>query len=124
MSNKVLGRCACPLCGCPDQEVKETAKNNPKPYLCCEDCQVQIFARGAKSSRILKSLSGRIIEHLRELIDKILAGSGIAKTKPEPAAPVEPKPEPVKPPAVEPVAPAVADKKTEPAEKTIFDWLS
>lgn len=58
MANEVLGKCACPLCGYPNQEVRQTSKTNPKPYLCCEDCHAQIFARGAKSARILK---GRIV---------------------------------------------------------------
>lgn len=60
MANEVLGKCACPLCGYPNQEVRQTSKTNPKPYLCCEDCHAQIFARGAKSARILKGLIKKI----------------------------------------------------------------
>lgn len=118
MSNKVLGRCACPLCGCPDQEVRESTAKSPKPYLCCEDCQVQIFARGAKSSRILK-------QRIAEASPKATVAA--AEKPAAHVAPVATKPEPVKSPAAAPVAPVVAavvEKKTEPAEKTIFDWLT
>lgn len=120
MNNKILGRCACPLCGCPDQEVRETAKNNPKPYLCCEECQAQIFARGPKSARILRGMIGRTLDHLRALIEKIMQGSATAK----PAQPAIIKAPEAQPPAA-PVAPVAAapSPEPEPAERTIFDWF-
>jgi hypothetical protein len=94
MSNPVLGKCACPLCGFPNQEVRETSKTNPKPYLCCEDCHAQIFARGAKAARILK---GRIEAGNNPLNDPRIvenAAPAVVAAKPAPipqAAPTPPE---------------------------------
>lgn len=106
MANEVLGKCACPLCGFPNQEVRQTSKTNPKPYLCCEDCHAQIFARGAKAARILK---GRIVakesDHMysdesdvENAINHPLMGGNNDK----PAAVVAEKPAPIAPPAPKP----------------------
>lgn len=101
MSNKVLGHCACPLCGFPDQEVRESSAKSPKPYLNCDECGVQIFTRQAKSVRLLKQRM---------------------EAAPQQAAAIA-KPEPVKTPAAEHVAHVVAESQTEPSERTIFDWF-
>lgn len=114
MSNKVLGHCACPMCGFPDQEVRESSAKSPKPYLNCDECGVQIFTRQAKSVRILKQ---------RMEVAPPQAAMPSAKLAPVVA---KPKPEPVKTTAAEPPAPVVAvvaEPQTEPAERTIFDWF-
>jgi hypothetical protein len=100
MVNEVLGKCACPLCGFPNQEVRQTSKTNPKPYLCCEDCHAQIFARGAKAARILK---GRIVvqesDHMySDESEEFNAARAVVAAKPAPI----PQPAPTPPEAPKP----------------------
>lgn len=101
MSEKVLGRCACPLCGFPDQEVR--LSKNEKPYMACDECGMQLFSRQAKSVNLLKSR-----------VKQIEPVKVAPVVKAEPVAPV-------KPPAV----PPVAVKKTvqDDEEVTMFDVL-
>lgn len=57
IANKVLGRCTCPLCKSEfSQEVRESEKSR-KPYLNCDECGCQIFARQPASVKILHSLA-------------------------------------------------------------------
>lgn len=127
MANEVLGKCTCPLCGYV-QDLKLTSRANPKPYMTCEDCHVQIFARGAKSARLLKNL---LLKKLDSLINKTGLESNplndprfVENAAPAPApAPVN-KPKAIKPAALaapDPVPPVEAQPKP---EKTIFDFFS
>lgn len=95
--NQVLGNCDCPLCGFKLQEVR--IASGGKPYIICDECGMQLFARQARSVRILK-----------EKTAPIYPAAEPVKKKAEP--------EPVKKPEAVP-APAPEQKK----EKTMFDFL-
>lgn len=119
MSNQVLGHCACPLCGCPNQEVKESNAKSPKPYLNCEECGVQIFTRQSKSVRILKQ---KIVVLESDHMYDDSEGDKVVKKTAAPVAVAKPIPvETAKP--VAPAKPVEAVSSTKPVEKTIFDWL-
>ncbi len=55
MAQKVLGTSACPLCKFPNQEIRESEKNG-KPYMVCDECGCQIFARQARSVKLLREM--------------------------------------------------------------------
>lgn len=47
----------CPLCE-RKLEIRKTVKKNPKPYMICEDCGVQLFVRGKTGiDRLKKKVS-------------------------------------------------------------------
>lgn len=54
--NEVLGHTKCPLCGFDHQEVR--AASNGKPYMICDECGMQMFARQARSVRLLRERAG------------------------------------------------------------------
>jgi hypothetical protein len=83
MAQKVIGRCACPLCGYADQEIRESDKNG-KPYMVCDECGCQIFARQARSVKLLRDkASAAPAEIAREVKPSV-------PDAPKPAAPKEP----------------------------------
>lgn len=55
MANPDIARCACPICS-GDAALRETSKK--KAYIVCENCGVQIFARGPESNRLLRAKGG------------------------------------------------------------------
>jgi DNA-directed RNA polymerase subunit RPC12/RpoP len=55
MTNEVIGQCACPLCKSEFEQEIRLAKTG-KPYLTCEECGVQIFARQGRSAKLLRAL--------------------------------------------------------------------
>lgn len=50
----VLGKCRCPVCKTPDQVMKQSDKG--RPYLMCDECDVQIFARSKRSGDAMLAL--------------------------------------------------------------------
>lgn len=98
MANPDIARCNCPVCR-GDAALRETSKR--KAYIVCENCGVQIFARGEISNRLLREMAG---------------------VTSQPGAAVPPSTEPAK----ETPAPAVT-VRTHSAEgeteETIFDIL-
>lgn len=113
MANPDLGRCACPVCA-GNAALRETIKR--KAYVVCENCGVQIFARGHESDSLLRRLGGP------------LAG-GAERAEPGPAASAPPVEPPAKQPPAQPAAPVVtvrthsSDGGTLEDETTIFDLL-
>lgn len=55
MPRDAIGHHACPLCGFDDVEVRETEGKNPKPYMVCEECGMQLFARQPAACRALRA---------------------------------------------------------------------
>lgn len=122
MVNEVLGECVCPVCKSEYPQEIRKAKTG-KPYLNCDECGVQIFARQPASVKILRGLAallGQKPDSLSVSVKQpeavpVLAGQGVEKVpekippKPAPALAQKPKPAPV--------------VMTEHEEKTIFDWL-
>ncbi len=108
MANEVLGKCACPLCGYAAQDVKKSNAKNPKPYLNCDECGVQIFTRQAKSVKILTA---------RMTAEKPAA---VAIGAP---APVK-TPEAIKPATLDAPEPVTPVEEQPKPEKTIFDFFS
>lgn len=48
MANRdVLGHHACPVCGFAHQEIRKAT--NGKPYIICDECGAQVFARQQRS---------------------------------------------------------------------------
>jgi hypothetical protein len=105
--NQVLGNCDCPLCGFKLQEVR--IAQGGKPYIICDECGMQLFARQARSVRILKEKTAPIYPESKpaESVKKKITKGAEAVTpdgaRSEIAAPV----------------PASAPEK----EKTIFDFF-
>lgn len=92
--NQVLGQCVCPLCrSAVKQEVKLSEKSG-KPYLNCEECGMQLFARQHVSVKILRAM----------------VSEGVV----EPEKPTQ-KPTPTPRPVAQPA---------QVVEKTIFDIFS
>lgn len=56
MANEVLGQAKCPLCGATHQEVRQSEKSR-KPYINCDECGAQIFARLPESVRIMRDMA-------------------------------------------------------------------
>lgn len=50
----VLGHCACPVCKFPGTEVRATDKG--KPYISCDECGMQLFARQKRAERLLLAM--------------------------------------------------------------------
>lgn len=82
MANKKLGQCNCPLCDFPDQEVRED--KNGKPYMVCDECGCQIFARQAKSIRKLRERMEPVVEEEKDVVEAEETGAGVVE-KPVPA---------------------------------------
>lgn len=56
MGNQVLGMGTCPVCKSEySQEVRLSEKSN-KPYINCEECGAQVFARQPLSVKLLRGL--------------------------------------------------------------------
>lgn len=103
MANPDIARCSCPICS-GDAALRETSKR--KAYVVCDNCGVQIFARGPLSNKLLRERGG--------------VGEVEAKptTIPPPAKPAQPE----APPAVT-VRTHNSDGETVEEEATIFDLL-
>lgn len=121
MANQVLGECICPVCKSKHPQEVRIAKTN-KPYLNCEECGCQIFARSPESVKILRSMAtpGQKPDSLSGTQKQpeaapVGAGQAVAKTPEK----TPPKPAPVGAGQMEPAPVAVA----KPEEKTIFDWV-
>lgn len=50
MSNPEIGRITCPACDHEDASLRMSNAKSPKPYILCEECGYQGFARGAKAA--------------------------------------------------------------------------
>lgn len=57
MANESLGKGECPCCGSPLADVKLPAKG--LAYLVCNTCNVQVFARSARSDELLRDKIGK-----------------------------------------------------------------
>ena len=61
--NEVLGTTTCPLCKSEyAQEVRQSGKSG-KPYINCDECGAQIFARQPASVKIMRELAKPIVEN-------------------------------------------------------------
>lgn len=103
MANEVLGQCACPLCGYAAQEVRKSNAKTPKPYLNCEECGVQIFARLAKSVKILTARTTEVAKPASAKKHEVIKPAALVAPEPKQPVPVDEHPKP---------------------EKTIFDFFS
>lgn len=54
MSNEEIGQCTCPLCNSAVLQSIRLSKSG-KPYLTCDSCGMQLFARQANSIKHLKA---------------------------------------------------------------------
>lgn len=52
---QILGTCSCPVCKTPGQEIRASDKG--KPYVMCDECDVQIFARSSRSAAAMMKLA-------------------------------------------------------------------
>lgn len=78
----VLGKCPCPVCKTPEQEVRASKKG--KAYIMCDECDVQVFSRSTRSHK-------RLLEYVKA------TGAPAPAPKPAPApAPGKPDPAPAK----------------------------
>lgn len=98
MARADIGTINCPICAMSGAHVRETEKR--RAYILCEECNVQIFARGADSDKKIRAAMKPEGE----------------ETPAEKPAPKEAEPAPQ--PKEEKQAPIVP-----PAEKTMFDFL-
>ena len=53
MANETVGHIECPLCGAPDAAVR--LSKSTKPYILCEECGFQGFARQGRAVGALKA---------------------------------------------------------------------
>lgn len=123
MKNEVIGFMPCPLCGFDHQEIRKSEKSR-KPYMCCDECGAQIFARQARSVNIMRD-AAQVMPAEKPAPAKPDTPSGKAVksdgVRPEHAAPVaKPKPQAVPQPV-----PVLEDDGSNgtPEEPTIFDWF-
>lgn len=84
-----IGRCTCPVCASDKARLRVSAKQ--LPYVVCDACHVQVFARSDVSDRLLR--------------DRLIA---------EPVAKPEPVPEPVKAGEQEPAQQPIAVPQIKP----------
>lgn len=98
MVNKVLGECICPVCKSEYPQEIRTAKTG-KPYMNCDECGCQIFARQPQSVKILRGLAVPVQQKQPEAAP-VLAGQEVAKkpekthSKPAPVLAQNPQPAP------------------------------
>jgi|CXWL01.1.fsa_nt_gi uncharacterized Zn finger protein len=115
MSYEVIGQCVCPLCHSEYKQEVRLSEKSRKPYLNCEECGMQLFARQARSVKLLNELasSGQ--------------PSKIKAVEPKPSTIPAPKPAPaqviVEKPKVLPIEKKPEAAPVKPEEKTIFDHL-
>lgn len=91
MARADIGEINCPICGMSGAHVRETERG--RAYIVCDECVVQIFARGAESDKKIRAAM-------------TAAGGTVAAL---PVAPV--------------VEVDAAEKPSVPEESTIFDYL-
>lgn len=95
MANKILGVCECPICKSEFlQEVRESEKSG-KPYINCDDCGVQIFARTPASVKIIRNMAkpspGQKPDNLSIPAKPEEVKPETSKSEPEKPAPVKEK---------------------------------
>lgn len=101
MARADIGEIDCPICGKSGAHVRETDKG--RAYVVCDECVVQIFARGPASDKAIRAAMKPEIVEEKTPIDKTILPSAVEK----------------KPPA--PVVDFIPPET--PEEKTIFDFL-
>lgn len=120
MANEVLGECVCPVCKSEHPQQVRISEKSGKPYLNCDECGCQIFARQPASVKILRGMvapgqkpDNMSVPEKQPEAAPVLAGQVVAKL-PEKSPP---QPAPVLAGQKEPAPPLMA----QPEEKTIFD---
>lgn len=94
MARADIGLIACPICGMSGAHVRETDKG--RAYILCEECNVQIFARGAESDKSIRAA----------MVPMVPTSHNITAAAVEPVAVIEPE-----------------QAESEPEETTIFDYI-
>ena len=120
MPNLELGQITCPLCKSKHLQTVKVSEKSKKPYLNCEECGMQLFARSIESVRILRAaaVAGVIVEQKQSPVP-ITATKPPEQPKPTPA-PVKVAPVALEAPEIKPAAPVTHPNTELP---TMFDAL-
>lgn len=98
MAKVDIGLINCPVCDFVDAHVRES--DSKKPYVVCDECNIQLFTRGGVSKDL-------VLKKMRPVLST-------AEEKKAPTAPAAP---------IVQAAPAAPKKETKREKKSIFDVL-